>query len=257
MQNRSLTASGTPPSGRVAARRQVGAVGHPRERVQLVGGGALAVGRRTARAGSSSPARTRGRRGRGVVQLEIRRAHASAGPGVGTPKPSPRGLDRLGRLLEHASTRQARPGLVGAEHVASRRRRARSAARPRGRARGSSRCGRAPSTARRPSARPRSRSARRRARRATWRTWARSSIRRAILGTGSPPMDRPSGSRPARHWRDALPPHRRHAAVRDRDRARQPDPAPDLSARDRTRSPRGTSSQATHSAPRSPRTRRA
>src|SRR5258708_27304670 len=70
----------------------------------------------------------------------------------------------------------------------------------------------------------------RRARRATWRTWARSSIRSAILGALLRVWIDGRDDRRSVPGLDPLAAHRVESAVGDRDRTRQPDPTAYLAA---------------------------
>ena len=115
VQKRSLTATGTPPSD--ALRSTVGRrdlARDPRERVELVGERALAVGRPQLAGVDRAGAHALGGLGRG--QLE-QLAHAGAAPGLGHAEPVRRGV---GRARERDLARQRRPRLVGAQRVLDR-----------------------------------------------------------------------------------------------------------------------------------------
>ena len=182
VQKRSLTATGTPPSG--ALRSTSGGVASPetqRERVELVGQRALAVGAPQLAGVDRAGAHALG--GLGGGELE-QLAHARRGARARDAEAVRR---RVGGGGERHLARQRGARLVGAQGVLDRRRRARSAGRRRGRrARRSSRCGRGRPRAPRPSLSSSSSVSSRRARRATCRTWSRLSMRPRSLGVSAP-----------------------------------------------------------------------
>ena len=139
-QNRSFTATGTPPSGGARGAVAVRPVGHPEVGPELVAGGALAPELEQLGGGQLARADPGARLG-GAQREQVRRSRPSRARHAEAA-----GL-RIGRLLQRLLDRQARPA---ARPRAARSRappRARWAPRPRGRAPPSSRCGRGSSGA--------------------------------------------------------------------------------------------------------------